>query len=125
MHIKPILGGRYTMAEFKLDDFMGQPFHGTAIMGYSNYTNEYMSVWVDTMSTHMTVMTGSMEDGTLTMHGTSVTPMGETPMKIVTTHEGNTMTDTFFDGMPDGSWVQSGTITYTRGAEGRGQGRGG
>ena len=40
MEVKWILGGRYTYADFKLDDFMGQPFHGVAINGYSNYTNE-------------------------------------------------------------------------------------
>jgi|GEM_PF-611041 len=125
MHVKWILGKRYTHADFKLDDFMGQPFHGVAITGYSNYTGEYQSMWVDTMSTHMSTMTGEMADGVLTMVGTSMTPMGEAPMKMVTTKDGDTWTDTFYDGMPDGSWVQSGTITYTRAAEGRGQRRGG
>ncbi|MFG0307203.1 MAG: DUF1579 family protein [Phycisphaerales bacterium JB040] len=118
MHVKWILGKRYTHADFKLDDFMGQPFHGVAITGYSNYTEQYQSVWMDTMTTHMSAMKGAMEDGVLTMRGTSMTPMGETPMKLVTTMEGDTWVDTFYDGMPDGSWVQSGTITYTRAKEG-------
>lgn len=110
------LGGRFTVSEFKMPDFMGAPFEGMAIMGYDKYKGEYTGVWIDTMSTHVTTTRGSMsEDGTLVMHGTSVTPMGETPMKIESSISENKLVDKFYDGLPDGSWVHSGTITYTRG----------
>lgn len=120
MHTEWVLGGRYTVSHFNLPEFMGQPFEGMAITGYSNYTNEYNSVWVDTMSTHMTTTTGKRDkDGVLAMTGTSVTPMGEAGMKIETTCTDTVIVDKFFDEMPDGSWVHSGTITYTR-ADGMG-----
>ncbi|MFT5424129.1 MAG: hypothetical protein ACI89L_001922 [Phycisphaerales bacterium] len=109
------LGGRFTISNLKIPEFMGSSFEGMAITGYDNYANEYTGVWVDTMTTRVTTTHGNMtEDGTLVMEGTSVTPMGETGMRIETTTTANTVIDKFYDQMPDGSWVQSGTITYTR-----------
>ena len=36
-------------------------------------------------------------------------------MKIVTTHnEDGSVTDKFYDKMPDGTWFNSGSIVYTR-----------
>jgi len=119
MDTKMALGGRFTISEFRMPDFMGAPFEGMAIMGYDNYKGEYSGVWIDTMSTHVTTTHGNMDEhGTLVMIGTSVTPMGEAPMKIESTISENTLTDRFYDGLPDGSWVHSGTITYTRGKAG-------
>jgi len=115
MSVKWVLGGRYIMSEFKMD-FMGQPYEGIGYNGYDIAHEQYISTWADTMSTKITMMTGSMEDnGTTTLYGTATTPMGDNPMKIVSTWTGNdTMTDMFYDKMPDGSWHSSGTITYTR-----------
>ncbi len=115
MSVKWVLGGRYIMSEFKMD-FMGQPFEGIGFNGYDIAHEQYISTWADTMSTKITMMTGSMDDnGTTTLLGTATTPMGDNPMKIVSTWTGNdTMTDKFYDKMPDGSWYSSGSITYTR-----------
>lgn len=67
------------------------------------------------MTTKITYMTGNKEDGVLVMHGISTTPMGDNPMKIVTTtNEDGSVTDKFYDQMPDGTWMNSGTIVYTR-----------
>lgn len=120
MHSEWVMDGRYTMTKFKLDDFMGQPFHGIALMGYSNYTKQYMGSWIDTMSTHMTTTKGNVDgDGMLVMSGTSVTPMGQAGMRIVTEFvDQDTMIDRFFDEVAEDTWVQSGTITYTRVQEG-------
>ena len=115
MVIEPMLGGRYFVGEFKMD-FMGQPFEGRSIAGYDNAHSQYVSVWMDTMSTKITYMEGNHDDGgNLVMMGISTTPMGDNPMKIVTSHESDDQfTDQFYDQMPDGTWFNSGSITYTR-----------
>jgi len=115
MSVRPLLDGRYAMGNFSMD-FAGQPFEGFSIIGYDNAKEEYISVWMDSMSTRITYMTGNMDDdGNLVMLGTSSTPMGENPMKIVSSFiDDDHMTDRFYDQMPDGSWFNSGTIAYTR-----------
>ncbi|MEZ6164762.1 MAG: DUF1579 family protein [Phycisphaerales bacterium] len=115
MSISPALGGRFVKCDFKMD-FMGQPFEGLAYTGYDNAHAQYVSIWMDTMSTKITYMEGNHnKDGALEMHGTATTPMGDNPMKIVTTHDDDDhFTDHFYDKMPDGTWFNSGSISYTR-----------
>lgn len=115
MSVKWVLGGRYTLAVLKMD-FMGQPFEGHAYSGYDIAHQQYITTWADTMSTNITMMTGTTnEHGNTTMLGTATTPMGDNPMKIISTWAGdNSYTDEFYDQMPDGSWYNSGSITYTR-----------
>ena len=115
MTVKSLLDSRHVMSHFTMD-FAGQPFEGYSIMGYDNAHDEYNSVWIDSMSTKITYMTGNKnENGDIVMHGTSSTPMGDNPMKIVTSKsDDGTWTDKFYDQMPDGTWFNSGTITYTR-----------
>jgi len=116
MSVEWVLGKRYIHSSFKAE-FMGQPFEGIGYTGYDNAHEQYVSTWADTMSTKITAMTGGEEAGdSLVMYGTSTTPMGDNPMKIITKFtDANSWTDTFFDKMPGSDeWVQSGTITYTR-----------
>jgi hypothetical protein len=114
MSVKWVLGGRFLESNFKMD-FMGQPFEGLAFTGYDNAHEMYVSTWMDTMSTTITYMKGNKHDGKLVMKGISTTPMGDNPMKIVTTHnEDGSVTDSFYDQMPDGTWFNSGSIVYTR-----------
>ena len=115
MTVKSLLDGRHVMSHFKMD-FAGQPFEGYSIMGYDNAHDQYNSIWIDSMSTKITYMTGNKDEhGNIIMHGTATTPMGDNPMKIVTSKaDDGTWTDKFYDQMPDGTWFNSGTITYTR-----------
>ncbi|MBO6738500.1 MAG: DUF1579 family protein [Phycisphaerales bacterium] len=115
MTIESVMGGRFVKCDFEMD-FMGQPFNGLSYAGYDKYHNQYVSIWMDTMSTKITYLEGNHnEDGDLVMKGISSTPMGDNPMKIVTTHhDDDHFTDHFYDKMPDGTWFQSGTIKYTR-----------
>lgn len=116
MTVKWVLGKRYIQSSFK-SDFMGQPFEGIGYTGYDIAHEEYIGSWMDTMSTKITIVTGNEEAGdALVMYGTSTTPMGDNPMKIITKfNDANSWTDTFFDKMPGSDeWTQSGTITYTR-----------
>lgn len=115
MTCKPMLDGRFIQSDFRVDDFMGQPYHGVSILGYDNQKEQYQSVWLDTMATFMIVMTGEKTDKKLTLQGMGRSPAGENPMRIVTEWTGdNTITDTFYDKMPTGDWAKTGTITYTR-----------
>ncbi|MBL4699019.1 MAG: DUF1579 domain-containing protein [Phycisphaerales bacterium] len=115
MTVQWVLGKRYIQSSFK-SDFMGQPFEGIGYIGYDIAHEQYVSSWMDTMSTKITHMTGGEEAGdALVLHGTSTTPRGDNPMKIVTKFtDTNTWVDTFFDKTPEGEWTQSGTIVYTR-----------
>ncbi len=114
MSVEWVLGGRFIKSSFKMD-FMGQPFEGLSYMGYDNAHQRYVSTWMDTMTTNIMYMTGDKEEEQMVMQGTATTPMGDNPMKIVSEWTGDdTMTDKFYDQMPDGSWVNSATITYTR-----------
>ena len=115
MTVKWVLGKRYVQSNFTTN-FMGEPFEGIGYTGYDIAHKEYISSWMDTMSTKISIMTGGEEAGdALVMHGTSTTPMGDTPMKMVTKFtDENTWTDSFYDKMPDGTWFNSGTITYSR-----------
>ena len=115
MASESVLGGRYIYSKFTMD-FMGQPFEGFSYIGYDVAHEQYISVWADSMSTKLTLLTGNKdEQGDLVMTGTSTTPAGDAPMKIVSSwQDDNHMTDKFYDQTPEGTWVHSGTITYTR-----------
>ncbi len=119
MYTKSIMDGRYTTAWFK-SEFMGEPFEGMAINGYDNVTEEYFSIWIDSMSTGVMHMTGKMEGDTLTLHGSASMPqpMGTVEMKMISTFvDDNTMHDEFYKKI-EGEWVKDGEITYTRVAHG-------
>jgi hypothetical protein len=115
MNVEWVLGGRFTKAEFNMD-FMGQPFEGLAYSGYDIAHGNYVATWMDTMSTKITYTEGNIDEaGNLVMQGMATTPMGDNPMKIVTSWiDEDTVQDKFFDKMPDGTWMNTGTITYTR-----------
>jgi hypothetical protein len=115
MSVEWVLGKRYINSSFK-SHFMGQDFEGIGYTGYDIAHEQYIASWMDTMSTKITIMTGGEEAGdSLVMHGTSTTPMGDNPMKIVTKFtDANTWVDTFYDKTPEGDWINSATITYKR-----------
>lgn len=116
MTVKTIMDGRYMVSTMEVPDFMGSPFSGMALTGYSRVKEVYQSVWIDTWGTNMTATKGKMDEhGKLLMQGTASTPMGDNGMRIVTEWtDADTWVDHFFDEMPDGSWHNSGKITYTR-----------
>ena len=75
-----ILGHRYLFQEFK-GDMMGQPFLGLGVSGYDNIRKEYISAWIDNMSTGMMISRGDLDAATRTIResGEASCPMtGET-----------------------------------------------
>jgi len=63
---KWILGGRFLQQEVK-GKAMGQPFNGMSLVGFDSLREQYQSIWVDTMSTHMMQGTGTYDTATKTL----------------------------------------------------------
>ncbi len=51
-----ILGGRYLQERYE-GAAMGKPFHGMGLIGFDNVSKEFVSIWVDDISTG--IMTGT------------------------------------------------------------------
>lgn len=84
---EPILNGRFIRERFK-GNMMGQEFEGEGTTGFDNNRKLFISSWLDSMSTGMMTMKGSISpDGrTLTFIGDMDEPMtGEVgkPIKMV------------------------------------------
>ena len=66
-----IMGGRFLQGTYE-GNFMGQPFHAMDLLGYDNYREQYVSIWVDNLSTGLMSVKGWYNDetDTIVMHGT-------------------------------------------------------
>ena len=74
--VSMILGGRYQRMEYA-GDFMGMPFEGLNFVAFDNATKEYISTWIDSMGTGLSVMRGKPVDAhKVVLHGTMVDPSG-------------------------------------------------
>lgn len=67
-----ILDGRWVRSEHR-GTMMGQPFHGIGLDGYDSYREEYVSIWMDNMSTASMVSRGTHDPATnaVTLMGTA------------------------------------------------------
>ncbi len=117
--ITSVLGGRY-IQEMMEGSFMGQPFHGMNLIGYSNATEEFHSSWRDNFSTWPTTSTGhwDAETKTLEMKGImrDVADMDGRPYRMVSRmiDDDNFVAD-MYDTIPPHGDIKVMTITYTRG----------
>lgn len=68
--ISVILGGRFILEE-NHDTVMGRAVEGTRLWGYNNVTKQYEAAWMYTMSTAITKLTGTSDDGGKTVEYTS------------------------------------------------------
>ena len=108
-------GGRFVRSVYE-SQFMGEPFTGIAYIGYDNDRKHYSSLWMDSMSTGMSMSTGECSDSgdEWVMWGEAPGPTGEfVKSKHVykLTDAGYTME--FYKETPEGM-MHEGTITYTR-----------
>lgn len=116
-----ILGGRFFVESFT-GEMMGMPFEGQSTMGYNTITEEFWSMWIDSMSTGFALATGTQaEDGTLEMKGMmhdAMSPEGR-PYRLVThptKRDGSCQTD-MYDTAPDGSEWKVMEMVYSRPAK--------
>lgn len=79
--ISVALGGRFILEENK-DTVFGRPVEGMRMFGYNNATKQYEMISMYTMSTAITKLTGTSEDGGKTVDyvGTSDEPRGKVPL---------------------------------------------
>jgi hypothetical protein len=113
-----ILGGRFLLEETK-GSMMGQPYSGLGLLGYDNVKKQFVTTWVDTMSTAPMTMYGTPDASSK-----SITYAGETDcplqpgtkmkMRIVWNLDSDTAFHLdFYEDMGQGE-RKSMTIAYTR-----------
>lgn len=76
-----IFGGRYLQEE-TTGEMMGTSFQGRATTGYDNTASEYVSTWIDDMSTGTAISRGHRDGNTLTQHGEYLDPMSGQMLKV-------------------------------------------
>lgn len=112
-----VLGERFVKQEYR-GNWAGQPFEGLSYLGYDNVKKEYVSVWMDNMSTAMIRSKGQYDSRTKTIEdsGTFSCPInGEVSFrstwKIVNQ---NKLIFTMFMQTEGGREFKSTEITYKR-----------
>jgi hypothetical protein len=116
---KWLLDGRYLQEVFA-SDMMGMPYNGFGLTGYDLIKKEYVSIWMDDMSTAPMFMHGQMDVGgkVMTTEGSypDVTKnMKECSLRVVSkivSNDQHTM-EMFMIG-DDGKEFKNMEITYTR-----------
>ena len=99
-----LCGGRFLLERTK-GTMMGMPFEGVCITGFDNRTQEYNTVWMDSMGTYMMFASGKKgEDGWVEMTGIvkdAMSPEGRA-WKTRVKHDGaDKIVREVFDTMPD------------------------
>jgi len=81
-----IMGGRYVQGTYE-GNFMGEPFQGMDLLGYDNYRQQYVALWIDNLGTGFMTTTGWYNDqtDTLIMHGSVDDTMQDFPNRPLRT----------------------------------------
>lgn len=77
---KWIMGGRFVQGTYA-GNYMGEPFHGMDLLGYDNFREQYISLWIDNHMTGFMTANGWYNDetDTIIMHGTVDDAMSDFP----------------------------------------------
>jgi len=114
---KMVCGGMWLMSDFQ-GQFDGQKFSGQGLDSYDPEKKQYVSVWVDSMSTRPMLLEGThdKEKKTTTMTGEAPGPDGKLAKHKMVTHmpDDDHMTFTMFIIDADGKENKIMTIEYTR-----------
>ena len=111
-----MVGEFWTVSKYEVE-MMGMPFVGRATLGYQPHTQEWVSTWVDSMSSHLFYFTGKEEGDTLTMTGEAWNCHVDAMCMHRTTEQRISSDEHIFEmfvTMPDGNEVKSMTMHYTR-----------
>ncbi|ESU19185.1 hypothetical protein FCR2A7T_26080 [Flavobacterium cauense R2A-7] len=116
--IKSVFDGKYQEAVHK-GDFMGMPFEGKSTLAYDNASKEYISTWIDNMSTGIMVMHGNYDEASKTfkMEGEVIDPVTKKMKKmreVITMVDENTQKMEMYDTGYDGKEFKSMEITMKR-----------
>lgn len=112
-----LMDGMWLVTDFK-GEFMNIPFNGHGVAGYDSGKKKYVSTWVDSMSTGLSIGESTYDAKTKTMTGWMEGPdmTGKvTKSKAVNqTKDANTRTFTMAMTGPDGKEFTNMKITYKR-----------
>jgi hypothetical protein len=111
-----MLGGRYIMSTYN-GDMMGQPFEGLGLMGYDNYKQKYIHIWMDSMGTMWMTSEGTMEGDTCILNSEFddfLTGKKGTMRQEVKIIDNDHHVVNMFTFTPDGKEFKMMEIAYTR-----------
>lgn len=112
-----ILDGRWVKQTVQAD-FMGQTMHGIGYTGYDRFKQQYISTWMDNMSTSMMVSHGECEGDVCTFHcemDDFMTGRSNVEVKQVARWiDDDTHTFAMYEIHPDGTEQINMEITYKR-----------
>ena len=114
-----IMEGRFVQEKYK-GEMMGMPFEGLGMTGYDNMRKEYISTWMDSMSTTIAMTRGKCDNSakTFSFMGAMDDPMTGTkdvPFKVVLkVVNGDKRMMEFWVPGEDGEMFQNMEIVYTR-----------
>ncbi|MEW5876347.1 MAG: DUF1579 domain-containing protein [Candidatus Zixiibacteriota bacterium] len=118
--ITSVLGGRWFQQNYT-GDMMGMPFTGIGYLGFDKFKNQYVSTWMDDMSTMTMISYGdaSPDGKTITYSGVCDDIMTGTKNKVyksvVHNVDDNTSIFEMYDKTPEGKEYKMMEIKYTRG----------
>lgn len=113
-----IFDGRFLKEDFKsLSKSM--PFQGMGVVGYDNITNEYTSVWIDTMTTSTSGSVGTYDPATKTISwsGQMPDPVSKKMLPVRSTSrfiDNDNYVYEMYDVLSDGSLKKSLEVNYRR-----------
>jgi len=108
--------GRYLKNSMDAE-MMGTPFEGMSLTSYDRVDEEYVAIWIDSMSTYMSVSRGKEQDGAITYEMNDPDWMTGAKKKTSMAQkwiDDDTYMLTFMDTGPDGSPRTTMEMTYTR-----------
>jgi hypothetical protein len=114
-----IYGGRYLVSDFK-GEMMGEPFEGMAIDGYDNAKKKYVSIWLDSGSTCIVMLTGEADASgkVITYTGKVDDPMTgqkDKPIRsVVRLQSDDKFMFEWYETGPDGKEAKTMEIEYAR-----------
>ncbi len=115
--VELVFDGRYLKQHFRCLS-AEIPFEGLQLMGYDNIRKKYVSIWIDSVSTGITLMEGTYDEATetLTMTGQTDDPTtGPTKMRSVTREiSKDRCVMEMYQAGPDGQEQKCMEVIYTR-----------
>lgn len=113
-----MLGKFWVIGTYESELF-GTPFHGQSQVGYDPATKKYIGTWIDSMSSSLNRLEGTMKGNKLTMYSKGIDPATgkEKVTKMVSTYpDANHKTFVSYDPVPGkkDEWRKTMEITYTK-----------
>jgi hypothetical protein len=112
------MGGFWLRSHFK-GEFLGKPFEGRSVMGYSPMKKKYVGTWIDELMPHLFVTEGDADAAgkVFTLIGDGIDPATGKPVKekwVIEIKDADNHTMTFYGPGADGKERKTGELIYKR-----------